>query len=166
MLSDIFSKNSIFLMVQGSSPTDSQNGELSCKIISEFFKDVVKDEAPKACLLSHRYYTQDLYSSFDTGNKSPYNPEITEITKDDIFNEQKKDVRTGYRFAYTDSLVNFGRIDEDFDVVMPINQSASLKKMSDILTKNLGVGQTNDNFRLTEKLEGLLLSNLTLAPSV
>lgn len=162
----IYSKNLIRLMGQGSFHKVFRNGQPLCNFISELCKDIVRDEAPKSCLISHRYYSSDFYESFDKGKKYTINPSNTELTKEDILKEQTSDVRSGYKFALTDSLINFGRLDENIDVVFPIHISNNIPKIRQVLNQNLGIKEVDTHFRIPEKLEGLLLIMPSLAPSM
>ena len=93
-----------------------------------------------------------------------YSP-MTEITKQDILNEQKKDAKMGYKYPVVDSLINFGRLDEDMDAVIPINLSLNISKINNILTKELNVYEYNPNLYIPRKFEGYLYNNLSLTPA-
>ena len=140
------------------------SGRLLCKLIREYTKDVIKDEIPKSCLIAHRYYINDFYSSFDIANK----PFMTQITggslKEDVLNGQSKDPKTGYKYAIVDTLINFGRLDEEIDAVVPINLPTNLSQIDKILKDRLNIGKYEPYHCIPEKIEGYLFNSLTMAP--
>ena len=134
--------------------------------MSEFCKDAIKDEAPKSCLIAHRYYTTDFYESFDEAKRSMYYVSPAEITKDDILKEQTNDVERGYKFAVTDTLLNFGRLDEDMNAVFPIHLFKHTGKIKAALSSSMNMVNTDENFLIPQKFEGILFSTPSLAPSM
>jgi hypothetical protein len=115
MESGICWRSSITSPVSDSFPLQTPNGVLICKLIRELCKEFINEESPKCCLMNYRIYEEDIYR----------------LINEDPTLENK------YKFSYIDNLINFGRIDEEFDAVFPV-QLYNLSQPFNVYNKDFG----------------------------